>query len=117
MPTLKNGGHFVADAAISSGTLRSADLLRSFADCYEALNPTNGAEMARTAHRIARNLDNLDISPKPWIDDVHEDAAEMIDALQAEINYCLGQANQPYYFGTTEGDGACFGIWRVDDED
>lgn len=112
MPYTTNG-HF-ALGAVSSGTLRSQDLLRAFADAYEAVLPFNGRRMAEEAREIAATLDKVECDPIEV--PAYELASEMIEDLMTEINYVLSQNNMNVYFGAHDGDGACFGFWEYSEE-
>jgi hypothetical protein len=90
--------------SISHGTLRTEDLLSSFADALEYLADTNAQAIGNDEHvkyaqliEDARNPDNTDAEPEELVE-------ELIDALQ--------EFAPPYsYFGAHEGDGADFGFW------
>ena len=44
-----------------------------------------------------------------------EEEEELYDALDALDNAVNEVLPHPWYWGSAEGDGACFGIWRADD--
>jgi len=78
---------------ISSGTLRTEDLLSSFA--YELKRLTSADNATVLAAELVTDFDS---------DEASELVAELISALDdLAPAYC--------HFGTTEGDGACFGFW------
>ena len=100
----------IKDSCVSSGTLRTQDLLRAFADEYERLSPTNGADLRREARQNAEILDMQD-EPKPCDWDI---AGDVLNDLMDQLQY---MAPEGCYFGAHEGDGACFGFWSRDEED
>jgi hypothetical protein len=108
MPTCNVHGHF-APGSISEGTLRPQDLLRSFAGCYRAMAPFNHHKLYDEAHTFAALLDCDDPSHEEY-----QLADEILTDLIEEINYLLPDG---YWFGATDGDGACFGIWEEADTD
>jgi hypothetical protein len=116
---LRNGGSFVPDSTVSSGTLRTPDLLRAFAEAYLALCPTNGRKLHDEAMRAADVRDAYESGREVNVGDEDEDpyAEDIVGDLMDAINYTLGQANLPYTFGSQEGDGACFGFWRNDEDE
>lgn len=77
---------------ISSGTMRTEDLLETFADMLETLDPSATAQIAE-----ARSIDS---------------GSERADHLLEELFEALDCFSPPYaYFGAHEGDGACYGFW------
>jgi len=81
---------------ISSGTLRTEDLLDSFS-WY--LRRYGGAEYAALCDEAAN---------------VDPDSDEAADVL-ADLGEALNTIAAPYtYFGANEGDGSCFGFWPAD---
>lgn len=112
MPQIGNG-HF-AIGSVSTGTLRVQDLLRAFADAYEAINPFNGRRMACEAREMAQAIDRQEAADEPF--PAYDTASEMVEDLSFEINYVLSQGRYSnVYFGTLEGDGADFGFWEVEE--
>lgn len=98
-------GGYLNEGAISSGTLRTQDLLRAFADELERLVPFNSRQLTFEARSMAEELD----SGVGW-DDGEEVAKEVLFDLDRELNHL--SSPHGLYFGTQEGDGACFGFWR-----
>ena len=84
--------------SISTGTLRTLDLLEAFASEAEA----RCGDMATRAVSTAR----IYLDPDAIVDD--EQAQETLD----ELRFLLEDSCPPFvYFGTLEGDGADFGFW------
>jgi hypothetical protein len=91
--------------SVSSGTLRSEDLLDAF---------------ARELRQIAKHEDHP--GNKAGIEDLLSeiDAIEDYDTDEADdlVDDCIDYLNEycpPYcYFGANEGDGADFGCWPMD---
>ena len=93
---------------VSEGTLRSEDLLDTFAGTLTSLAKADGNEgaltLAREAHAMLERYWGDDEASQPS----DEELSEMVNALQD----ALDEFAPPYcYFGTHEGDGACFGFW------
>jgi|TARA_R110002073_G_C9088059_1_gene547503 hypothetical protein len=93
--------------SISTGTLRTLDLLEAFAGEAEA----RCGDMATKAVSTAR----IYLDPDAIVDD--EQAQETLD----ELRFLLEDSCPPFvYFGTHPGDGADFGFWpdmnRLDEE-
>ena len=101
--------------SISTGTLRTEDLLEAFAQTLSSLESTkfyaevgpdslelyHGSELVRQAPAMLDALDNTTAVSNPYV-------AEYLDWLTDALQeYC-----PPFvYFGTLEGDGADFGFW------
>jgi len=93
--------------SISTGTLRTLNLLEAFASEAEA----RCGDMATKAVSTAR----IYLDPDAIVDD--EQAQETLD----ELRFLLEDSCPPFvYFGTHPGDGADFGFWpdmnRLDEE-
>lgn len=90
--------------AISSGTLRTEDLLQAFADELEYhVKRNKGARgIGLPAKRkLVREAYAVDAGDELYADEIVQ---ELSDALETFA--------PPYaYFGANEGDGACFGFW------
>lgn len=89
---------------VSSGTLRTKDLLKNFADTLEAhLDQVHSEVRAETRQSIdtARAVVVTDRADTERASEVLE---ELVDRLcDIAPPYC--------WFGAHEGDGACFGFW------
>ena len=84
--------------SISTGTLRTLDLLEAFASEAEA----RCGDMSTKAVSTAR----IYLDPDAIVDD--EQAQETLD----ELRFLLEDSCPPFvYFGALEGDGADFGFW------
>ena len=84
--------------SISTGTLRTLDLLEAFASEAEARCGDMATKAVSTAH--------IYLDPDAIVDD--EQAQETLD----ELRFLLEDSCPPFvYFGTHEGDGADFGFW------
>jgi hypothetical protein len=101
-------GGYISEGAISSGTLRTQDLLRTFADEYERVLPFNGKRLANEARDMATLLETAYRNPHR-VDEADEMLSDLIDALN-DIAMREG-----LYFGAHEGDGACFGYWEPEE--
>ena len=85
--------------SVSSGTLRTEDLLEAFA--WE-LSYLLGDDMTRSQRNLLAASANVDLETNQGEGDALVD--ELIDALR-------DLAPPLCYFGTLEGDGADFGFW------
>lgn len=103
--------------SISSGTLRTEDLLEAFADELER------AAREQAPHLGALNPDLmgvvndaralLDKDPDDWTE---EDADTASWLVNEDLFNALNEHAPPYwYFGAHPGDGADFGFWISDD--
>lgn len=102
--------------SISTGTLRTEDLLSAFADILESLILVNGAYFSLPENRAERDRlgelhgEALDLlqNDKTYFDEAPELISNLSDALgMFAPAYC--------YFGAQEGDGADFGFWPAHD--
>lgn len=107
---------FASFGTVSHATLRTEDLLSSFASELEWQISRNGAFLAMPENfplrdRLAKLLGE---AQDAWQDDGEtlqdeESAAEMVNDLQDALSEVFAA---PYsYFGNTEGDGSDFGFW------
>jgi hypothetical protein len=108
--------------SISSGTLRTPDLLRAFAAALESMEGDEGREpspdwdagkLCGEALAYADVLDDLSDVP-----DVSADAVAKVETCAVFVVDALIKALDNYapdgcYFGAHEGDGADFGFWPV----
>ncbi len=108
----EHGGSFHF-GTISHGTLRTQDLLRSFADECERLMPFNTKDLVSEARANAEILDMFkkDGSPVATNRD-HEIAQYVLDDLTSQL--CDIANKHEAYFGAHEGDGSDFGFWSRD---
>src|SRR6201981_750904 len=100
---------YASIGSISHGTLRTEDLLATFASELDTL--------------VKRNYDAFDkpvifkfaamIGAAETMTDDHDSADELVIELQDALN----EFAPPYcYFGNTEGDGSDFGFWPSMDQ-
>jgi hypothetical protein len=93
---------FLEIGTISEGTLRPQDLIAAFSDALHSvidLDPAHAKLVADCGQ---------------WGDDdpSDEDDLGILSDLVDELSEALGSYCPPYtYFGTLDGDGACFGVW------
>lgn len=86
---------------VSSGTVRTEDLLEAFSDELERLARANRA--AGKYRQLIKDARTVDAN------------SEAGDELTQSLMDALGEFAPPYfYFGTTEGDGSDFGFWLGD---
>ena len=101
---------YASIGSISSGTLRAADLLGTFADELEYHVQRNAKEWCSDDGRKRR--DELLALVTETRDGSIEDEGDLADAVLEELQDALGEFAPPYtYFGAHEGDGADFGYW------
>lgn len=97
--------HAATVGSISHGTMRTVDLLDSFAAELAYLNPE--LVLADEAIRLLAEYalaDEAGIIP----DELEESAADMVEHLFVELD----ELAPPYcYFGASEGDGSDYGFW------
>ena len=94
---------YASFGSVSSGTLRTKDLLSAFADTLDSLLKVQPRSFKR---RTYRNLVN-----KAHHIDVDSDLDSARD-IEEELYNALSEFAPPYaYFGTLDGDEADFGFW------
>lgn len=91
----------IIEGTISHGTLRSQDLLRSFATELARVSTEDDAALIAEAHELAQN--------DPESESATETVSDLIDRL-TDIASEYG-----FYFGTHPGDGSDFGYWTPED--
>lgn len=116
-PTNFNGLYFAKVGSISSGTIRSEDLLNTFANELEGHILLNGDFLSRPENFPLRDRLNKTVEDarEAFGDDGEtltpegeENASELIE----ELSNALESFAPPYgLFGAHGGDGACFGFW------
>lgn len=109
----KSGPHggFVTAGSVSWGTLRTQDLLRSFADEYERLLPFNSRQRVADARELADLLDTDAATPADW-----EAGSDAVEALMDCLTDIAARERNGLYFGVSEGDGSDFGFWEMEEE-
>lgn len=90
---------------VSCDTLRLEDLLPRYWSAAETLELELPAPLTAELERLAGADSNAD----DWSDDAACAAAETLWELLNDAAPC------GFYFGASEGDGACFGFWLCDD--
>ena len=97
----------IQPGVISDGTLRPADLAPAFLSLLESVDP----DMIGTPRHEAFIAD---VSMIVATDGEWDATPEVLDSLDSHINAALPEG---LYFGTVEGDGACFGVFAVEDDE
>lgn len=94
---------------VSSGTLRTEDLLATFTEKVAELMPDAG--VIADCRNILRLINTFAESALmfPELDDLHYEAKMLVNEDLFELLNEL--APEGYYFGAHEGDGALFGFW------
>lgn len=100
-------GGFICEGSISTGTLRTPDLLLSFAVELERVLPFNGAALAREAREAATNY--------PRGNEMQEQADYVLDELVNQLEEIASREGMT--FGAHPSDGADFGYWKESDND
>ena len=99
--------------AVSEGTCREEDLIPRFLDVLRELSPWKHGEFTRLYPEI---LDQQGTYLGPFTSLACRDAEE--DCLVALFEALEELASsEGYYFGAAEGDGACYGFWKVEEEE
>jgi hypothetical protein len=99
---------------VSNATLRSQDLLPKFLDALRVVAPEAHQQMMMPGCGFpAVPSHALEDEDDEWWDS--EDCAYLLnEVLFDALNE---HAPEGYYFGSHEGDGACFGFWQHEDDD
>lgn len=103
-----HGAKVVLEGAISEGTLRTYDLLSTFAAELRSLLPFNGASLANQAEEFCQHYRETG----EWGED---EPTWLVEELQDALDEIAGRDG--FWFGAHEGDGACFGFWKNEEED
>lgn len=101
-------GGFICEGSVSTGTLRTPDLLRRFADELERVLPFNSREVVADARNCASEID-----ADPGHPGNNDCGVEIVSELIDQLNTIAGREGM--YFGAHEGDGADFGYWKAED--
>lgn len=88
--------------ALSSGTMLLRDLIPTFMAVLDTYAPTKAADIrAEWAEFFAsEDADKFDTDEAAY---VHEQVWDALDEI----------APDGAFFGTAEGDGACYGFWHI----
>lgn len=99
------GVEALKDKVVSDGTLKPEDLIPKF---------LNALKHNETAHAkfLKDNPEILEI--QSWGDVDDETKSMLVDELTDALNDI---APDGYFFGASDGDGACFGFWQVDPDE
>lgn len=101
-------GGYICEGSVSTGTLRTPDLLRSFAAELERVLPFNSREAIIDARNCANEIDADPCHPGNEQTGL-EIVAELLDQLDAIAS------REGMSFGAHEGDGVDFGYWKAED--
>jgi hypothetical protein len=95
--------------SISHGTLRTQDLLTTFASVLDTLTEGNHPTLVAEANLYASMIE-ADTATERDLDLAAETLSTLTDCLESF-------APKGFYFGTHEGDGSDFGFWYLDNEE
>ena len=100
----------VTIGSISTGTLRTEDLLEAFAsELHERIRATTWAN--RGDPSVHERL-VFDAQNRYYLDDGRDEREDEASELVSELSTALNEYCPPFvYFGALEGDGADFGFW------
>ena len=99
---------FADFGTVSEGTLDTEDLLETFSDTLESLIRKQSSGFKRLPYR------KLIRDARKVLNHPDEDGADALlcSELVDDLADALNNFAPPYaYFGTIDGDGACFGFW------
>ena len=99
--------------SVSSGTLRTEDLLKAFADKLQECVSMNTEFWEATSMGMARrDFYTSSINDARTVDPEQDPASEVLE----EMCDCLQDfAPAGHVFGTHPGDGADYGFWPIED--
>lgn len=103
--TKSEGVEALKDKVVSDGTLKPEDLIPKF---------LNALKHDETAHsKFLKDFPEV-LEIQSWDDVDDETKSMLVDELTDVLN---GIAPDGYFFGASDGDGACFGFWKVDPDE
>ena len=103
--TKSEGVEALKDKVVSDGTLKPEDLIPKF---------LNALKHDETAHsKFLKDYPEI-LEIQSWDDVDDETKSMLVDELTDALN---GIAPDGYFFGASDGDGACFGFWKVDPDE
>ena len=110
-------GHAVSEGCVSSGTLRTEDLMRNFVDEAKrvcTLTPEIVSEAEAWLGGIQSWKDYYELEAVVNEQDEYDcDGLALVARLDDHLN---SLAPDGWRFGASEGDGADFGWWRIEDD-
>lgn len=117
-PDFRINGHAVNEGCVSSGTLRTEDLMRNFVDeakrvCILTPDIVREAEAWLGGIQSWKDYHELEICTDEQ-EEYETDGPALVARLDSHLN---SLAPDGWRFGAHPGDGADFGWWRIDDED
>jgi hypothetical protein len=97
---------------VSEGTLRPVDLIPKYLDALNELAPEacQRAQTPACGFQIVPSYALEDKSHEWWGSELAYEALECLTESLSE------HAPEGFEFGANEGDGACFGFWRLEDD-
>lgn len=105
MATAKLTNEFLKNASLSSGTMRTADLIPAFMHFLES--------NARDKHALMIiEYNATELSGENLTNEQQEQADYMLEELFNTINSI---APKGYYFGAHPGDGTDYGFWEAEE--
>lgn len=94
-----------AGTTISSGTLKMSDLIPAAFDLLNSMDEVVADKIGTEWKDVMEGLYCKDIEERDY-----DRECECFDAITDKINDLLPDDR---YFGSIEGDGACFGVWSL----
>lgn len=95
---------------VSSDTLKTEHLIKAFTPWLEQLDPEQASALRVRYQDIYEALPYGDL---PEDEAYLESGSDLVSELHGALG---GAAGEGFTFGASEGDGACFGFWPVEDE-
>lgn len=94
---------------VSHGTLRTYDLFHAFRDALKLYAPRGYISKHKLGFYAIPNNAKYDDQHKFWDTEM---ASEAVNDMQDALDHITPEG---WYFGTSMGDGSCFGWWPIDD--